>query len=160
MCIYCPSKLLFTGRKETLSKSTHRASVSPSPLVPQEGHEILALGSDEAELASGPLLVQATWPWVSSGMSASFSCFIHKVQKSDQCQVQSKDRGEVGKWTAGCVAPLRAWSLAHGSLKNSPCFQQMGTFLCFLSMSCLYFTTQIQSNKSTFLGYWPSQGHI
>lgn len=157
MCIYYPSKLPFTGKKETLSKSTHHASVSSSPSVPWEGHEILALGSDEA---SGPLLVQETWPWVSSGMSASFSYFIHEVQKSDQCQVQSKDRGDVGKWTAGPVPPLSARSLAHGSLKNSPCFQQMGTFLCFLSMSCLYFTTQIQSSKSTFLGYWPSQGHI
>ncbi|VCW67796.1 unnamed protein product, partial [Gulo gulo] len=57
-------------------------------VLPREGHEILVLGSDEAGLASGPLLVQVTWPWASSGTSASFSCFIHKVQKSDQRQAE------------------------------------------------------------------------
>ena len=58
------------------------------------------------------------------------------------------------------VQRLRAGRLATGHSKNFPCSQHIRTFPYFISLPCLHFTIKIQLMKSTFLGHWPSQGHI
>lgn len=65
----------------------------------------------------------------------------------------------MGEWGAGRPTPKCA-TVRQWEWEEPPSFQQMGTVLCFLSMSCLCFTIKIQLRKSTFLGYWPSQGCI
>lgn len=79
MCAHHMSGLLFTGRKEILSKSTRHPWISLLLSVLLGAWSLKSCpGLRQRRTWSGLLLLQAMWPTASCGTSLSFTCFIRK----------------------------------------------------------------------------------